>query len=340
LAITLKTETNAGDCDIAASTAFEFEFAVAANIATNAGTANTAVAYQLESSVDTDKTASATGYTIKKQVTSASFVADNINAGVKPSKFTIGGTTSAVGALAKDGIVTVTAGPDVFVSGGADLAITITKPTSASGCTATAATSSAKILAITLKTETNAGDCDIAASTAFEFEFAVAANIATNGGTAGAVAFQLESSVDTDKTASAAGYTLKEFAADPTFSPASGNVAADSALTLTSAGNANICMRSGSTAPTCSADGTCGSGSTAYNATAKPTVTATVTWKAIGCAGTGKIDSAVVTAAYTVNTTTTTTAAPATTTISGASAGAVWSAMVTVLALMGVSAML
>merc|ERR1711871_1571616 len=37
---------------------------------------------------------------------------------------------------------------------------------------------------------------------------------------------------------------------------------------------------------------------------------------------------------------TTTTAAPASTTISGASTGAVWSAMVTVLALMGVSAML
>merc|ERR1712216_777022 len=92
--------------------------------------------------------------------------------------------------------------------------------------------------------------------------------------------------------------TTKVVAADPSFSPASGNVTTGSALTLTSANAATICMRSGTTAPTCNADGTCGTGSTAYNATAKPTITAAITWKAIGCAGTGKTDSAVVTAAY------------------------------------------
>jgi len=131
-------------------------------------------------------------------------------------------------------------------------------------------------------------------------------------------------------------------AANPTISPAAGNVAADSAVTLTSAGSANICYTWTGTDPACNADGTCAN-STTYNATAKPTVSATSTLKAKGCAGTGKTDSAVVSAAYTVNVTATTTAAPAApaaTTISGASTGAVWSAMVTVLALMGVSAML
>jgi len=424
LVITLKTEASSGNCDIAASTEFEFEFAVAANIATNAATANTPVAYELETSVDTDKTTSATGYTIKKSVTSASFVADDVRASVKPTKFTIGGTTSAVGALAKDGTVTVTAVPDVFVTGGADLAITITKPT-LTGCTATGATTSAKILVITLKTEASSGNCDIAASTEFEFEFAVAANIATNAATVGSVAYQLESSVDTDKTMSATGYKIKPqdatfsatpadssgtitattsvslaatgsahicytvdgsttpacdgaacasssgtkyttalsvtatttikaigcggagndnsdvsekaytwTAANPTIDPAAGNVAKDSAVTLTSAGSANICYTWTGTAPACKTDGTCETNSTAYNAAAKPTVSATKTLKAIGCAGTGKTDSAVVTAAYTVNVTTTTAApAAATTTVSGASSEAAWSTMLTVFAI-------
>merc|ERR1711934_377959 len=107
-----------------------------------------------------------------------------------------------------------------------------------------------------------------------------------------------------------------------------------SALTLTSANAANICLRSGTTAPTCNADGTCGTGSTAYNATAKPTITAAITWKAIGCAGTGKIDSAVVTAAYdAVAATTTAAPAAATTTVSGASSEAAWSTMLTVFAI-------
>jgi hypothetical protein len=126
-------------------------------------------------------------------------------------------------------------------------------------------------------------------------------------------------------------------AANPTVSPAAGNVAKDSAVTLTSAGSANICYTWTGTAPACKADGTCETNSTAYNATAKPTVSATKTLKAIGCAGTGKTDSAVVTAAYTVNTTTTaaaTTAAPtATTTVSGASSEAAWSTMLTVFAI-------
>jgi hypothetical protein len=123
-------------------------------------------------------------------------------------------------------------------------------------------------------------------------------------------------------------------AADPTFSPASGNVTTGSALTLTSANAANICLRSGTTAPTCNADGTCGTGSTAYNATAKPTITAAITWKAIGCAGTGNTDSAVVTAAYdAVAATTTAAPAAATTTVSGASSEAAWSTMLTVFAI-------
>merc|ERR1712100_280801 len=127
-------------------------------------------------------------------------------------------------------------------------------------------------------------------------------------------------------------------AANPTFNPAASNVAADSAVTLTSAGSANICYTWTGTDPACNADGTCATG-TAYNATAKPTVSATSTLEAIGCGGTGKSNSAVASAAYTVNVTTTT-AAPASTTISGASTGAVWSAIATLLALMGVSAML
>jgi len=128
--------------------------------------------------------------------------------------------------------------------------------------------------------------------------------------------------------------TTKVVAADPTFSPASGNVTTGSALTLTSANAATICMRSGTTAPTCNADGTCGTGSTAYNATAKPTITAAITWKAIGCAGTGKTDSAVVTAAYdAVAATTTAAPAAATTTVSGASSEAAWSTMLTVFAI-------
>merc|ERR1711871_1113076 len=93
-------------------------------------------------------------------------------------------------------------------------------------------------------------------------------------------------------------------AANPTISPAAGNVAAASAVTLTSAGSANICYTWTGTDPACNADGTCAN-STTYNATAKPTVSATSTFKAIGCAGTGKSDSAVVTAAYTVNSTST-----------------------------------
>jgi hypothetical protein len=79
-------------------------------------------------------------------------------------------------------------------------------------------------------------------------------------------------------------------------------------------------------------------GCTAYNGAAKPTITADITWKAIGCAGTDKTDSAVVTADYDLNVTTTTaaatTAAPAaTTTVSGASSEAAWSTMLTVFAI-------
>merc|ERR1711916_40735 len=95
-------------------------------------------------------------------------------------------------------------------------------------------------------------------------------------------------------------------AANPTISPAAGNVAADSAVTLTSAGSANICYTWTGTDPACNADGTCAN-STTYNATAKPTVSATSTLKAIGCAGTGKSNSGVASAAYTVNATATTT---------------------------------
>jgi len=142
----------------------------------------------------------------------------------------------------------------------------------------------------------------------------------------------------TDSAVGTAAYTWT--AANPTFTPAAGHVAKDTALTLASAGSAAVCYRTDGT-PACKADGTCEVNSTAYDASSKPTVTTNSTWKAIGCAGTGKSDSSVVTAVYSVpNPAATTTAAPATTTISGASAGAVWSAMVTVLALMGVSAML
>jgi hypothetical protein len=133
--------------------------------------------------------------------------------------------------------------------------------------------------------------------------------------------------------ATATSAAVKAFAADPTFSPAAGNVAKDSALTLTSAGATTICLRADGTAPACETDGTCSTGSTAYNATSKPTVAATSSVKAIGCAGTGKIDSAVVTAAYTVNVTTTTAAPTATTTVSGASSEASWSTMLTVFAI-------
>jgi hypothetical protein len=132
--------------------------------------------------------------------------------------------------------------------------------------------------------------------------------------------------------ATATSAAVKAFAADPTFSPAAGNVAKDSALTLTSAGATTICLRADGTAPACETDGTCSTGSTAYNATAKPTITAAITWKAIGCAGTGKIDSAVVTAAY--DAVAATTAAPTpTTTVSGASSEAAWSTMLTVFAI-------
>jgi len=141
----------------------------------------------------------------------------------------------------------------------------------------------------------------------------------------------------TDSAVGTAAYTWT--AANPTFTPAAGHVAKDTALTLASAGSATVCYRTDGT-PACKADGTCEVNSTAYNASSKPTVTTNSTWKAIGCAGTGKSDSSVVTAVYSVPTPTTTTAAPASTTISGASTGAVWSAMVTVLALMGVSSML
>merc|ERR1712100_716679 len=140
-----------------------------------------------------------------------------------------------------------------------------------------------------------------------------------------------------DSAVGTAAYTWT--AANPTFTPAAGHVAKDTALTLASAGSAAVCYRTDGT-PACKADGTCEVNSTTYDASSKPTVTTNSTWKAIGCAGTGKSDSSVVTAVYSVPTTTTPPAAPASPTISGASTGAVWSAMVTVLALMGVSSML
>jgi hypothetical protein len=130
------------------------------------------------------------------------------------------------------------------------------------------------------------------------------------------------------------GMNVVATAANPSFTPAAGNVAKDTALTLASADSITICFRSDGTAPTCKTDGTCNTGSAAYNATAgKPTVTATSEWKAIGCAGTSGTDSAVSAANYTVNVTTTTAAPTPTTTVSGASSEAAWSTMLTVFAI-------
>merc|ERR1711871_285417 len=314
-ALTVTLSDDSGTCAISGA----FSMSIAANIAANSATAG-AVSYTMATSKDNTATTSAVGYTIVKQVTAASFVANDLRTSATPTLITFGATATT--ALAAADTITVTS-TGVFTVQATAFTVTIVSGSgSTPTCTATG-TTTADALTVTL---------------AGAFSMTINANIAANSATAGAVPFTMVTSKDNTATASATGYTLKEFAVDPTFSPASGNVTTGSALTLTSTGAANICMLPDGNNPTCNADGTCATG-TAYNATAKPTVTASVTWKATGCAGTGKIDSAVVTAAYDA-VAATTTAAPASTTISGASTGAVWSAMVTLLALMGVSSML
>jgi len=283
----------------------------------------------MATSKDNTATTSAAGYTLaEKKISSASFVANDLKVSATPTLITFGATATT--ALAAADTITATA-TGVFTVQATAFAVTIVSGSGAGAdatCTATGKTT-ADALTVTL-VDASSKTCAIAASAAFSMT--IAANIAANSATAGAVNFVMATSKDNTATTSAAGYTLKAFAVDPTFSPASGNVTTGSALTLTSAGAAKICLRSGTTAPTCNADGTCGTGSTAYNATAKPTITAAITWKAIGCAGTGKIDSAVVTAAY--DAVAATTAAPAaTTTVSGASSEAAWSTMLTVFAI-------
>merc|ERR1711871_749184 len=326
-ALTVTLSDDSGTCAISGA----FSMSIAANIAANSATAG-AVSYTMATSKDNTATTSAVGYTIVKQVTAASFVANDLRTSATPTLITFGATATT--ALAAADTITVTS-TGVFTVQDTAFAVTIVSGSGAGAdatCTATGKTT-ADALTVTL-VDASSKTCAIAAA----FSMTINANIAANSATAGAVNFVMVTSKDNTATASATGYTLKEFAVAPTFSPASGNVTTGSALTLTSTGAANICMLSDGNNPTCNADGTCATG-TAYNATAKPTVTASVTWKAIGCAGTGKIDSAVVTAAYDA-VAATTTAAPASTTISGASTGAVWSAMVTLLALMGVSSML
>ncbi len=319
-ALTVYLASAAGKtCAIANSATFSMT--IAANIAANSATAGN-VAFTMATSVDTDATASATGYTLaEKKLSSASFLANDLRTSATPTLITFG--ADATTALAEDdNIMVISTG--VFTAQATDFTVTIVSGSGNPATCTAEGTTTANSLTVSLASASGK-TCAIAAGATFSMT--IASDIAANSATAGNVAFRMVTSKDNTATASATGYTLKMFAADPTFSPASGNVTTGSALTLTSTNATTICLRSGTTAPTCYANGTCGMGSTAYNAAAKPTITAAITWKAIGCAGTGKIDSAVVTAAYDA-TAATTTAAPA----SGASQAA-WSSMLTVFAI-------
>merc|ERR1711871_774282 len=98
-------------------------------------------------------------------------------------------------------------------------------------------------------------------------------------------------------------YVLKKTAADPTGNTATNTVVKSGAAigAFTSTNAVNVCYRTGSTAPTCNADGTCGSNSTNQASTPVPAMgTAAITYKVIGCAnsGAGHQDSNVVTFTY------------------------------------------
>merc|ERR1711881_635312 len=120
-------------------------------------------------------TASATGYTlVAPQLTAATFVADDLHTGDTPTLITFGATTTASGALASGGTITVTAGSNVFSVQTSAFAVTII--TSSTGCTATA-TTSATVLTVTLAND-GSNTCALPASTAFSMS--IAANIAAS----------------------------------------------------------------------------------------------------------------------------------------------------------------
>merc|ERR1711871_1626166 len=188
----------------------------------------------MATSKDNTATTSAVGYTIVKQVTAASFVANDLRTSATPTLITFGATVAT--ALAAADTITVTS-TGVFTVQATAFTVTIVSGSgSTPTCTATG-TTTADALTVTLASASGQ-TCAIAAA----FSMTINANIAANSATAGAVPFTMVTSKDNTATASATGYTLKEFAVDPTFSPASGNVTTGSALTLTSTGAANICM--------------------------------------------------------------------------------------------------
>merc|ERR1711937_557854 len=119
---------------------------------------------------------------------------------------------------------------------------------------------------------------------------------------------------------------------------ASANITAGSDVTVTGLTTGNhLCWTAGTSAGTATDIGTTGCG--AANAADLTWTTVAGTHIAIRECDTSNANVGAE-VDFILGEVTTTTAAPASTTISGASTGAVWSAMVTVLALMGVSSML
>merc|ERR1712072_1100606 len=144
------------------------------------------------------------GTLVAPQLTSATFVADDLHTGDTPTLITFGANTTASGALAATGTITVTAGSNVFTVQNTPFTVTII--TSSTDCTATA-TTSATVLTVTLAND-GGNTCGLPASTAFSMS--IAANIAASASTAGAVTFTMATSADDTATASATGYTLVE----------------------------------------------------------------------------------------------------------------------------------
>merc|ERR1711871_1009250 len=229
-ALTVTLASASGEtCAIAADAAFSMT--INANIAANSATAG-AVSYTMVTPKDDSATASATGYRlVEMKVPAASFVANDLKVGATPTLITFGATVAT--ALAAADTITVTS-TGVFTVQATAFTVTIVSGSgSTPTCTATG-TTTADALTVTLASASGQ-TCAIAAA----FSMTINANIAANSATAGAVPFTMVTSKDNTATASATGYTLKEFAVDPTFSPASGNVTTGSALTLTSTGAAN-----------------------------------------------------------------------------------------------------
>merc|ERR1711871_1442026 len=198
-ALTVTLSDDSGTCAISGA----FSMSIAANIAANSATAG-AVSYTMATSKDNTATTSAVGYTIVKQVTAASFVANDLRTSATPTLITFGATATT--ALAAADTITVTS-TGVFTVQATAFTVTIVSGSgSTPTCTATG-TTTANALTVTLASASGE-TCAIAADAAFSMT--INANIAANSATAGAVSYTMVTSKDDSATASATGHTLVE----------------------------------------------------------------------------------------------------------------------------------